>query len=129
MVAVVLCAKAEAENRRAMVAAPSEVSGRSMVNSPGADVNRDDAPRRLYHLTRVDVRAHPGAGSVLRDHGGGPDPFGLEGHGHFLQRRLVDLGDAALVDAERVADLLHGHVVRVIEDDDLLIPRRQAVYG
>ena len=49
----------------------------------------------------------------------------LQGDRHLLERRLVDLRNAALVDAEHAADLFHRHLVGVVHDDDFLVALRQ----
>ncbi|SPF49421.1 hypothetical protein SBA4_4060007 [Candidatus Sulfopaludibacter sp. SbA4] len=57
------------------------------------------------------------------------DPFRLQRHRHLLERGLVDLRDAAFVDPQHVADFFHGHVVRVVQEDHLLVALRERVDG
>ena len=56
---------------------------------------------------------------------GRADSFRLQHHRHLLQRGLVNLRNAAFVDAQYVANLLHGHVVGVVQRHDFLIAFRQ----
>src|ERR1035441_9469150 len=59
----------------------------------------------------------------------GMDAFRLQHSGHFLKGGFVDLRNAALVDAEHVTDLLHRHVVGVVEEDDFLVALREGTDG
>src|ERR1017187_8506057 len=59
----------------------------------------------------------------------GMDAFRLQHSGHFLERGFVDLRNAALVDAEHVTDLLHSHVVGVVEEDHFLVALREGADG
>ena len=45
---------------------------------------------------------------------GRADAVGGERHLHLLERRLVDLRNAAFVDAQDAADFLHGHFAGVV---------------
>ena len=47
----------------------------------------------------------------------------------FLERRLVNLRHAALVDAQHAADFLHRHLVGVVQQHHFLIPLRQRLHG
>ena len=49
------------------------------------------------------------------------DTIRLHHNLHLLERRLVDLRYAALVDSEQAADFLHRHLVGIVQQDDLLI--------
>ena len=47
--------------------------------------------------------------------------YELEHHRHLLESALVDLRDAAFVDAQHSTDFLHRHLIRVVENDHFLI--------
>src|SRR6185503_9666608 len=57
------------------------------------------------------------------------DSGGFERHLHLLQRRFVDLRNAALIDTQDAADFLHGHLIGVIQHDHFLIALRQRLHG
>src|SRR5579871_274698 len=57
----------------------------------------------------------------LHQCGGGVNAGGVKRCCHFLERRLMDLGDTAFVDAQQAADFLHGQFLGIVEGYHFLI--------